>query len=67
MVKRLSERFGVGDAVEIKLETPRGGQWTPGVIEEFAFPGVWVRTDDGGRWFVTNGRRIRRPDSTKKG
>lgn len=62
MVKRLSERFAEQEAVEIFLKTVRGERWTPATIEAFAFPGVWVRTEDGKRWFVTNSRRIRSVD-----
>lgn len=67
MVERLSERFEEHEAVEIFLKTVQGERWTPGTIDAFSFPGVWVRTEDGERWFVTNGRRIRRRDVSKKG
>lgn len=67
MVKRLSERFRVGDAVEVYLRTVDGERWTAGTVEGFSFPGVWVRTEDGGRWFVTNSRRIRRREGSKRG
>lgn len=62
MVRRLSEKFAEQEAVEIFLKTVDSERWTPGVIETLAFPGVWVRTEDGKRWFVTNGRRIRSVD-----
>ena len=57
MPLRLSDRFAVGDRVEIYLA--QNATWTAGVILAFSPPGVWVRTGRGRDWFVTNGRRIR--------
>ncbi|MFW5940425.1 MAG: hypothetical protein ACOC9C_00775 [Chloroflexota bacterium] len=59
MVRRLVELYGPGDPVEIFLEGGPDKGWTPGRVTERAFPGVWVQTDSGQRWFVTNRRRIR--------
>lgn len=57
MAERLVELYAVGTAVEIWL-----GErvWLPGVVVGHQPPAVWVQTEDGRPWFVTNGRRIRR-------
>ncbi len=48
--------YAVGTAVEIWL----GEQaWLRGVVVDHQSPAVWVRTEDGRSWFVTNRRRIR--------
>ena len=57
MSKRLTEKFPLGQAVEIWFE--RIDLWIPGVIFKHQHPAVWVRTLDGRDWFVTNGSRIR--------
>jgi uncharacterized protein (DUF952 family) len=57
MTRRLVERFAVGAACRILLATPAGEIWVEGRVAAHAHPGVWVTTP-GGRWFVTNGRRI---------
>lgn len=67
MIKRLNERFKDREAVEIHLQTVDGARWTGGIIDGFSFPGVWVRTEDGTRWFVTNSRRIRSADRSNEG
>ncbi len=56
MAERLVELYAVGTAVEIWL-----GEhiWLPGVVVAHQPPAVWVQTQDGRPWFVTNGRRIR--------
>ncbi|MEW5988678.1 MAG: hypothetical protein AB1791_18780 [Chloroflexota bacterium] len=59
MRTRLTEQYKVGDPVEIYLDDGREGGWQPGRIVELAHPAVWVRTEDGRLWFVTNGRKIR--------
>ena len=59
MVKRISETYEVGQRVEIRLGGRSGGRWVGGLVLRFDFPGVWVRSDEGGQWFVTNVRRIR--------
>lgn len=56
MPERLTERFSIGALVEIEM-TDWG--WLPGQVVEHALPAVWVRTEDGHFWFVTNGRKIR--------
>lgn len=57
MAQRLHERFAVGQLVEIYFT--QLDQWLRGQVMRFDSPGVWVQTDDGRPWFVTNGRRIR--------
>lgn len=60
MPPRLSETYQPGDQVEIVLEVNGEGRWLPGRVLAHQHPGLWVRTGDGSRWFVTNTRRIRR-------
>lgn len=62
MAKRLNEKFQRRETVEIFLKTVEGGRWIRGIVDGFSFPGVWVRGEDGARWFVTNSRRIRSVD-----
>ncbi len=57
MAQRLTEKYIIGQAVEIWFE--RIDHWIPGVIDRHQHPAVWVRTIDGREWFVTNGSRIR--------
>lgn len=60
MAERLTDLYQPGDAVEIWLgEDALEAGWRPGTVIGPAFPGIWVATADGGRWFVTNRRRIR--------
>jgi hypothetical protein len=56
MPKRLTERFPTDAFVEIEIADCG---WLPGQVVQHAPPAVWVRTDDGRFWFVTNGRKIR--------
>lgn len=57
MAARLAELYGPGDAVEVYFSAAE--EWHPGAVIALQHPGVWVRTEDGAAWFVTNGRRIR--------
>jgi hypothetical protein len=57
LAARLAELYQPGDAVEVYFAAAE--EWRPGVVVVHQPPGVWVRTEDGGVWFVTNGRRIR--------
>lgn len=61
MARRLTEMYRPGDRVEIyfksRPETESG--WQVGTVVDLDHPGVWVVTEDGARWFVTNRRRIR--------
>ncbi len=57
MTQRLVDRFAVGAECRILLSSPVGEIWVPGRVTAHAHPGIWVSTP-GGRWFVTNGKRI---------
>ena len=60
MAERLTDLYQPGDPVEILLGAgTMAEQWQPGTVIARDFPGVWVQTRSGGRWFVTNRRRIR--------
>lgn len=55
MSRRLIDLYPVNTAVHIKL----GATWLPGIVVRHQFPAVWVRTDDGQMWFVTNRGKIK--------
>ena len=57
MPARLVDLYPVGTRVEITLDD--GASWLPGVVRAHQFPGVWVWTENGHTWFVTNRLRIR--------
>ena len=59
MPPRLTEIYTPGDAVEVFFEDESGGRWHSAHIVGLQHPGVWVRTEEGYHWFVTNRRRIR--------
>jgi hypothetical protein len=59
MIERLTERFALGESVEILV----GERWLPGVVVHKEHPAIWVRTANGQPWFVTNGRRVRKRES----
>ena len=61
--KRLIDLYSIGTEVEILLDK----QWQRGHIVRHDFPAVWVQTEAGFSWFVTNGRRIRRKSATEDG
>jgi len=56
VAERLTEMYPVGTAVQI---WPSEQEWLSGVVMDHQPPAVWVRTEDGRAWFVTNRRRIR--------
>ncbi len=56
VAERLTEMYPVGTAVQI---WPGEQEWLSGVVVDHQPPAVWVRTEDGRAWFVTNRRRIR--------
>lgn len=58
MPERLVDVYAVGDWVIISFKG--SDRWLPGRVVMLDHPGVWVQTPDGRRWFVTNGRRIRK-------
>jgi hypothetical protein len=55
MAERLVEMYAVGTAVEILLND----EWQAGVVIRHDPPAVWVETEDGRAWFVTNRQRIK--------
>lgn len=58
MPPRLVDQYRLGDPVDIRF---RGSDvWHAGRIVRHAHPGVWVQTENGQVWFVTNTRNIRR-------
>lgn len=63
MAARLAELYRPGDRVEVYFADAE--EWRPGVMVALQAPGVWVRTEDGAVWFVTNGRRIRARDEDR--
>ena len=56
--RRLVDRYPVGMLVEIMLADAR---WRSGRVVRHDHPGLWVETEQGSHWFVTNGRHIRPP------
>jgi hypothetical protein len=54
---RLAEVYRAGDRVEVYFADEE--EWRPGVVVAVQPPAVWVKTEEGALWFVTNGRRIR--------
>jgi hypothetical protein len=63
MPERLPERYPFGAFVEINLADYG---WLPGHVVQHAQPAVWVKTEDGQMWFVTNGRKIRQSQPAKE-
>ncbi|MCL4867858.1 MAG: hypothetical protein KJ063_02720 [Anaerolineae bacterium] len=57
MAQRLTERYAPGDIVEIQFGQDE--RWWRGRVVRHDPPGVWVQTENGQQWFVTNTRRIR--------
>ncbi len=57
MAERLVDLYRPGQAVQIYLAHTNG--WQPGRITRLDHPAVWVQTEDGRQWFVTNRRHIR--------
>jgi hypothetical protein len=62
---RLVELYRLGDAVEIYFSDEE--EWRKGLVVAHQPPAVWVRTEEGSVWFVTNGRRIRGRNDDKPG
>jgi SAM-dependent methyltransferase len=57
MAQRLVDRYQPGDRVEVRFPPPID-DWLPGRVVRRDHPGLWVETDEGHQWFVTNSRRI---------
>ena len=54
-MKRLVEQYPIGTAVNILLANEL---WVTGRVIKHQHPAVWVETENGQQWFVTNQRRI---------
>lgn len=67
MPQRIYEQYHPNDRVEIIFTHLGEDEWRPAIVLRAEPPGIWVRTDDGGHWFVTNTYRIRRQDSAATG
>ena len=52
--------FPVKTAVEVWL-----GEWVHGVVVAHQHPAIWVQTEDGRSWFVTNRQRVRHKEPKK--
>jgi len=60
MAQRLIDLYSVGEVVEI---TFGHDVWRRAIVRQLQHPGLWVQTVDGQLWFVTNTRRIRKPEA----
>jgi 2-polyprenyl-3-methyl-5-hydroxy-6-metoxy-1,4-benzoquinol methylase len=61
-MKRLTEIYEPGDKIEIRFSDQANqadAAWSSGQVVRLDHPGVWVKTKNGGLWFVTNRRRIK--------
>lgn len=58
MPQHIYDQYAPGDRVEIVFPN-RNDDWQPAVVVRHEPPGIWVRTDDGREWFMTNTFRIR--------
>ncbi len=56
-MRHVYDRYAPGDRVEIRFG--EGTEWQAAVVVRPEPPGIWVRTEDGREWFVTNTYRIR--------
>lgn len=63
MAKRIYEQYHPNDRVQIIFSRPKEDDWRPAIVLRAEPPGIWVRTDDGQEWFVTNTYRIRRDET----
>jgi hypothetical protein len=64
MSRRLTDHYRIGDPVEIQFADDSHNRWWLGRVVRPSPPGLWVMTEDGQQWFVTNNRRIRRRSSS---
>ena len=64
MPPRLVDQYAPGDTVVIRF---RGSEtWYSGFVRRHEHPGIWVQTDDGRLWFVTNTRNIRKHEEGRQ-
>ena len=54
-MKRLVDTYPIGTAVQILI----ADEWHNGRVVRQQYPAVWVETENGQQWFVTNQRRIK--------
>ena len=59
MPQRITDQYAPGDRVEIVFANRGEDEWQPAVVLRREPPGIWVRTADGGGWYMTNTFRIR--------
>lgn len=59
MPQRIYDQYAPGDLVEIIFANSSQDGWQPAIVVRREPPGIWVRTDDGREWFMTNTYRIR--------
>lgn len=62
MPKHLDELFQPGDLCQVYFADAETPEWYDAVVLGFQHPGCWVQAANGGVWFVTNTRRIRKPN-----
>jgi hypothetical protein len=63
MPQHIYHQYAPGDRVEIVFSNRAEAEWQPAVVLRREPPGIWVRTEDGREWFMTNTFRIR-PSTT---
>ena len=59
MPQRIHDQYVPDDQVEIHLIHLDRNIWQAAVVLRAEPPGLWVQTEDGREWFVTNTYRIR--------
>jgi hypothetical protein len=57
--KHIYDQYAPGDRVEIVFSNRGEDEWQPAIVLRREPPGIWVRTEDGREWFMTNTFRIR--------
>jgi hypothetical protein len=57
--QRIYDQYAPGDRVEIVFSNRGENIWQPAVVLRREPPGIWVQTEDGREWFMTNTFRIR--------
>lgn len=57
--KRLIDLYDAGNVVQICFAHQDKERWHTATVLRHDPPGIWVQTNDGKAWFVTNTRHIR--------